>query len=601
MKPIVSDSGSGSEKYCKDQLQKSRQEGARLLEFCRLFQKLDETTSTRRKVEALKDYFSRASTADAVWALHYLAGKKRKRLVSSTALRGWVQQHLDLPEWLLEEAYSTVGDSAEYLTHIWQSDYVCEAESTAVAPTSDAPMTACTSDHDSLPSLAELSQELQGRLSTTLSEDDRFRAVCSYWQRLPDAADRFVFNKILTGAFRVGVSEKTVVQALSELYAIEASTLTHRLMGRWQPTPKFYLQLIDPLAAAEDVSRPYPFMLAHPWQQPIEVFGAKIEALGPKIEDLEERERLGDWVAEWKWDGMRGQVIKRAGQVFVWSRGEELLQDSFPDLVRKAHPLPDGTVLDGEILVGEPVPGGVGCFSDLQKRLGRKRPSQKFMSSYPACFVAFDVLELEGVDLRSQGWQQRRAKLEQLELPEGFGLQTVMRPKSFEELNELRAQSEGLRAEGLMLKSKDAPYGVGRVRGHWWKWKREPRHVDTVLLYAQAGHGVRANQFTDYTLGVWRDSELVPVAKAYSGLDRTEIAELDRWIKRHTLERFGPVRKVPAEQVLEIAFEAVHVSNRHKSGLALRFPRVVRWRKDKRPEQADQLKSLQQWIEKPEL
>jgi DNA ligase-1 len=310
---------------------------------------------------------------------------------------------------------------------------------------------------------------------------------------------------------------------------------------------------------------------------------------------------------EWKFDGIRGQLIRRAGQGFLWSRGEELINGAFPELIQASAALQEGTVLDGEVLVWPPGAEQPAPFAQLQRRLGRKAPGRALLAECPAAFVAYDLLEQGGEDWRQQPLSQRRAALEGLirQLPEatpapGAGLLRLsprLALQSWGELESLRQQASTAAAEGVMLKHLASPYLAGRRRGHWWKHKRDPYTLDVVLLYAQAGSGRRANLFTDYTFGLWdRDpsaagepAQLVSFAKAYSGLDDGEIRDLDRWIRSHTTERYGPVRAVQPLQVFELAFEGLQRSSRHKSGIAVRFPRIARWRRDKPAREADTL------------
>ena len=386
----------------------------------------------------------------------------------------------------------------------------------------------------------------------------------------------FVLNKLLTGGFRVGVSKLLVVRALAAVAGLPRATLSHRLMGTWRPDAASFRALLAEQGGDDDRSRPYPFFLASPLEQAPAVLGERAA-----------------WLVEWKWDGIRGQLIRRRGEIFLWSRGEELITEGFPELIEAAARLPDGVVLDGEVLAW--AEQGVLPFAALQTRIGRERPSARVLAQAPAAFVAFDLLEEAGEDLRARPLAWRRARLEALL----EGPCSRLRPSplvaagTWRELAALRAEARLRRVEGLMVKRLDSAYGTGRQRGAWWKWKVDPLTVDAVLVYAQAGSGRRANLFTDYTFAVWRGDELVPIAKAYSGLSDREILALDRWIRRHSVDRFGPVRQVRPEQVFELAFEGINPSPRHKSGLALRFPRILRWRTDKPAAAADRIEQVQ--------
>jgi DNA ligase-1 len=383
-------------------------------------------------------------------------------------------------------------------------------------------------------------------------------------------------NKLITGAFRVGVSRLLVQRAVANVAGLEPRVIAERMTGEWQPTPERYTALVAPEAGASHLGQPYPFFLAHPLQDAPASLGA-----------------AADWMAEWKWDGIRGQLIRRAGQTFVWSRGEELVTERFPEIARAGAKLPDGTVLDGEILAWSG--DAVLPFAMLQKRIGRKQVTAKVLAEAPVAFLAYDLLELEAIDIRDRPLEVRRQALTAIvnyAADPALRLSPVVSAAAWDALAELREQSRGRGVEGLMLKRRDSPYGVGRTRGDWWKWKIDPYSVDAVLVYAQRGHGRRASLYTDYTFAVWEGDALVPFAKAYSGLTDEEIREVDGFIRRNTVEKFGPVRSVRPELVFEIGFEGIQRSTRHKSGIAVRFPRMLRMRRDKRVEEADRLETL---------
>jgi DNA ligase-1 len=523
--------------------------------FTALYMALDATTKTNQKIGAMRDYFAGASPGDAAWALFFLSGRRPKRLLSSALLRHWAGELAGIPEWLLVEAYGAVGDSAETVTLLL------------------GPGTS-TSDKS-------LQEWVEGRVLPlyTLDEEAQRSAVISYWQEL-DESGRFVFNKLLTGSFRVGVSQRLLVRALAEVAARQApvpdEVIAHRLMGSWEPTADFYLRLLAAEVEDADVSRPYPFFLAYP------------------LED--EPETLGDvaeWQAEWKWDGIRAQLIRRGGQTFLWSRGEELVTDRYPEVVGAAAGLPDGTVLDGELLPWSD--DGVMPFAQLQRRIGRKSLSRKMLQEVPVVLLTYDLLEWNGEDWRARPLAARRAQLEALLLPLAspqLPLSAIVAAGTWDDLTSARAGSRERNVEGLMLKRRSSAYQVGRKRGDWWKWKIEPHTIDAVMIYAQRGSGRRASLYSDYTFAVWDNGELVPFTKAYSGLTDAEMRQVDAFVRRNTRERFGPVRSVTPELVFELGFEAIQRSNRHKSGVAVRFPRILRWRHDKRIEEADTLGTL---------
>ncbi|MEM7481452.1 MAG: ATP-dependent DNA ligase [Acidobacteriota bacterium] len=523
--------------------------------FTDLFARLDETTRTNEKIAALADYFRSAPARDAAWAVHFLSGNRPKRLVKTRLLREWVSAETGTPEWLLEECYEAVGDLAETLALLLP----------AAERPSDCPLHRWVEER--LLPLAGLGDEAQ-----------RERMVAA-WRQLGEQ-QIFVWHKLITGAFRVGVSRRLVVRGLSQASGVDDATLSHRLMGSWQPTAEAYRALLSPDTRDAEVSRPYPFCLAHPLEAAVDELAL---SLGP----------VDDWIAEWKWDGIRSQVIRRQGLTFIWSRGEEPIAERFPELEVAASGLPDGTVLDGEILPwGD---DGVMPFAQLQRRIGRKKLGPKILSEVPVVLVAYDLLEEGGEDLRALPFAERRRRLKALIADRGgevLRLSATVESASWEELAARRETARRERAEGLMLKRRESSYRVGRKKGDWWKWKVDPYTVDAVMIYAQRGHGRRASQYTDYTFGVWDGDALVPFAKAYSGLTDAEIRKVDRFVRRNTLERFGPVRSVKAELVFELAFEGIRASSRHKSGVAVRFPRMARWRTDKQPADADTLETV---------
>lgn len=523
--------------------------------FARLYSELDESNRTAEKVAALERYFREAPPADAAWAAWFLAGNRPPRAVSSTLLRRWVAEETGLPEWMVEECHDSVGDLAETVELLVARGGARAGEA---------------------PPLAQLVEEHLLPLRA-MEEDERRAAVVAMWGRLGPGA-LFVWHKMMLGGFRVGVSRTLVARALAAVAGVEQAEMAHRLMGFDTPTAERFGALIAG-AAPTAGAQPYPFCLAHALEGPV-------EALGP----------VEEWQAEWKWDGIRAQILRRGGEVLVWSRGEELVTDQFPEVAAAAARLAPGTVLDGEILCwrdGAPLP-----FQSLQSRINRRVVSRRLLAEAPVVYTAYDVLELGGRDLRGEPLSTRRALLEEVVAAAGGDDGGVLRVSplvaaaDWGELARLRGESRGRGVEGLMLKRRDSVYTVGRVRGAWWKWKIEPFTMDAVLVYAQKGHGRRANLFTDYTFAVWQDGALVPVAKAYSGLTDEEIRRVDAWIRRHTVERHGPVRVVEPGLVFEIAFEGIQESRRHRSGLAVRFPRMARWRTDKTPAEADTVDRL---------
>ena len=550
-------------------------------EFTNLFQAIDATTSTLEKVSALQVYFQRESPENAVWALYLLLGKTRKRLITSRMLREIFLQVSDIPEWLFEESYAHVGDSAETIALLLRD--------TPIVPTGASEADSNTPLHvwmeEIIPQVKQLSKTDEGQLKNW---------VIDWWANLSES-EIFVLNKVLTGAFRVGVSAKLVIKALAAEYGITEAVLAHRLMGDIEPSAIFYEALVHPDEADSRPSQPYPFFLAAPLD--MEKFEAALasdlaDGLVDRVADKPTHHLAANWQVEWKWDGIRAQLIHRADQVFVWSRGEDLITPQFPEFEAALRALPAGTVLDGEIVCWDgdrPLD-----FNYLQKRLGRKRVGKKLMADNPVHFLAYDLLETDGVDIRAWAFSDRRRALTDLIDSFPHELISYAQPlpvETFADVEKWRSHSREYGAEGLMLKALNSPYLVGRKRGYWWKHKVEPMTLDAVLIYAQAGSGKRANLFTDYTFALWQGETLVPFTKAYSGLDNAEIERLDRWIRRHTQEKFGPVRSVEPVHVFEIGFEGIAESKRHKSGIAVRFPRILRWRTDKPVAEADTLES----------
>ncbi|MFO6463118.1 ATP-dependent DNA ligase [Jannaschia sp. KMU-145] len=522
--------------------------------FARLFTALDQTTKTSVKTAALADYFRDAPDADRLWTIALLSGRRPKRTVTATRLAEWAAEIAGLPMWLFRSSYDVVGDLAETI-HLVLPDPKHIAER----------------------SLSDWIADI--RALSKAEEPEKRAMIEAAWDGLA-GAERFVFNKLITGGFRVGVSQKLMTRALAQATGIEEAELAHRIMGNWTPETTSYEALIVAPDPEADLSRPYPFCLAHG------VADAAGSGDGPEV--------LGDpadWLAEWKWDGIRGQLILRGGTHHLWSRGEELITHRFPEFARAGDFLPDGTVLDGEILAWDGAADQPMSFAALQKRIGRKTVPKSLLTEAPAMLYAYDLLEDGGRDIRATPFAERRARLEALcaDLPPDapVKLSPIAPFETWDDLAATRAEARDRQSEGMMLKRRSSPYHVGRKKGDWWKWKLDPLTIDAVMVYAQAGHGRRANLYTDFTFAVWKGNDLVPFTKAYSGLTDAEFRKITHWVRRNTLARFGPVRQVPAEQVFEIGFEGIQQSTRHKSGVALRFPRMLRWRTDKPVQEAN--------------
>jgi DNA ligase 1 len=527
--------------------------------FSDLYEALDSTSSTGAKVEAMAQYFRAAPADDAAWAVFLLTGQRFKRLIAGRTLRAWALRYTGLPEWLLGDAHAATGDSAETVTLLVDPGVRAEGEP--------------------LP----LHRWLEERILPLreLPEEQQYVLVTAWWRQLR-LCELFVLNRLLTGTFRAGVAQPLVVRALSAVSGMPRATIAHRLTVRWQPTATWYRGLRAPERAHDDPSRPYPFFLASPLEQPPHRLGS-----------------IDRWLAEWKWDGIRAQLIRRRGEVFLWSRGEEIVTGRFPELAHAAARLPDGCVLDGEILAWDE--RGVLPFALLQTRIARDMVSARALERAPVSFLAYDLLEKDGQDIRALPLAERLSCL--AVVLEGLGGRLLqsreLAAADWRTLEAAHAESRERGVEGLMLKRRDSAYGTGRQPGSWWKWKVDPLRVDAVLVYAQAGSGRRANLLTDYTFAVWQNDALVPIAKACSGLSDPEVLALDRWIRRHTVERFGPVRQVVPAQVFELAFEGIDRSSRHRSGIALRSPRIARWRTDKAAHAADRLEDVHALLPEP--
>ncbi|MCG2592069.1 ATP-dependent DNA ligase [Ramlibacter sp. XY19] len=561
--------------------------------FSRLFSELDATTSTNEKVDALVRYFTEAPPHDAAWAVYFLSGGKPRQVVKTASLVVLACELARVEPWLFDECYQSVGDLAETIA--------------LVLP---------RGEHTSDVGLAEWVEQrllpLRG-----LPDEEVARRVAGYWAEL-DAQGRFLLVKLVGGGFRVGVSKLLVQRALAAHAGVDAKRVAQRMMGytdgKVLPSPERYQALVaqveEGVSDTLDEGQPYPFFLAHQLDLPAELFTAR---LGP----------VSDWMVEWKYDGIRGQVVKRGGKVWIWSRGEELVTERFPEIESLASKLPNGTVIDGEILVWRHEQQRPAPFALLQQRIGRKNVTRKILADAPVSFMAYDLLEQAGQDLRAVAQRERRTRLEQLLAGSGFLLSPVETAESWLAFARKREESRERGVEGFMLKRMDAAYGTGRTKaeGLWWKWKIDPMAVDCVLVYAQAGHGRRSSVYTDYTFAVWNRApvdkaeadavldaiarkepaqpgalQLVPFAKAYSGLTDEEFRQVDAIIRKNTIEKFGPVRSVKPSLVFELGFEGINRSGRHKSGIAVRFPRMLRIRHDKPLHEADTLETLERLL-----
>lgn len=517
--------------------------------FCDLINRLDQTKKTNAKVTALAHYFGNQDEKNTTWAIALLTNKRPKRPIKTADLKLWATELANIPFWLFNESYNVIGDLSETISLVISSP---------------------SNGYN-----ATLHQIMEEILTVSKKNDtEKKEWLFKYWENL-DPNQLFIFNKLLSGNFRIGVSQQLVFKALAKVYNLDDKVITHKLMGNWLPQNQTINNLLHN-ANESDFSKPYPFYLACP--------------LDKDFEDLGD---LNNWQLERKYDGIRGQLIIRNNEINCWSRGEELMTEKFVEFKDLQNKLPNGTVLDGEILPfkdGEILP-----FNQMQKRIGRKNATKKMLLDVPLAIFCYDILEFNNDDIRNKPLYERRQILENLltKYPHNsVKLSPVLTANNWNELNNLRQQAKLLGCEGLMLKNINSVYETGRKRGNWWKWKVEPYTIDAVMLYAQAGHGRRANLFTDYTFAVWDNDVLVPFAKAYSGLTDKEIIEVDAWIKKNIKEKFGPVRSVKPELVFELAFDGINFSPRHKSGIALRFPRIARWRRDKNLEEINTKQDL---------
>lgn len=527
-------------------------------QFAELVNILGTSTKTNDKLDALSVYFASANSKDKVWVIALFSGRRPKRTISPALVQQWCAELVNLPLWLFEESYHTVGDLSETIA-------LLIPDSLTIPNAEPKPL------HYYIEQFISLEKADEATKKTFMIQS---------WRELSSPVERFVFNKLLSGAFRIGVSQKLMVNALAKTVQLEPSVIAHRISGNWDPATILFEELLSDVMITSDFSKPYPFYLAY-------ALDGEPDALGEPA----------DWQAEWKWDGIRGQLIKRNNELFVWSRGEELVTDKFPEYKNLVDLLPDGIVLDGEIIPaieGRPLP-----FAILQTRIGRKNITKKQLEEAPISFFAYDLLEYNYEDWRQVPLYQRRSKLEDVSAlinQQLLQLSPTISFKDWVELARIRTGSRDNAAEGLMLKKKDSIYQVGRKRGDWWKWKIDPLTIDAVMIYAQKGSGRRSNLYTDYTFAVRDGDKLVSFTKAYSGLSDKEFAEVDAFVKKNALEKFGPVRTVKPELVFEIAFEGIAASNRHKSGVALRFPRISRWRKDKKAGEINTLDDLKKML-----
>ena len=540
-----------------------------LNKFSKLFEELDSNNSINKKINSLTKYFKSSSNLNNILTIYLLIGKRNKRFISGKSLREYYADIYKMPIWLIETCYSKVGDSAEVISLLLGDNLLKKDIKEDI-------------------SLDQLINKILPNLSK-LEEPQKKSQIKLLWEKTTND-NQLIFNKILTGSFRIGVSKGLVTKAISNMVGIDESIILHRLMGDFDPIEETYIFLInEKLEQKELTYKPYPFQLANTFD-----------------EKIKETTSINQYQFESKWDGIRSQIIKRSNNISIWTRGEELVNKTFPELIKLISDFKNDFVLDGEILIWDEIKNCPKEFSLLQKRLGRKSPSAKIQKDLPVVFIAYDILEMNGNDIRSKVLSERRNILEekfynpisedQNNNSRKIKITKLLKIKNWEELEEAKNSARNIKTEGLVIKNKNSKYLPGRKKGNWWKYKVDPMQLDGVLIYAKPGSGKRADLYTDYSFAIWEENKLVKFANAYSGLNNEEIKELDKWIRKNTLEKYGPVRSVKPELVFEISFDNIQISKRHKSGIALRFPRITRWRKDKNIKDADSLENAKRMI-----
>lgn len=523
-------------------------------DFATLINALDSTNKTSLKQEAIIEFLKVASSKDKLWFLALFTGKKPKRNINSSFMKIWAMEVAQIPEWLFVESYSSVGDLGETIS--------------LILPPPQKKIDISLSDW--MQKIIDLKDK---------TEEEKKEFVLTAWDSLNNV-ERFIFNKLLGGSFRIGVSSKALINTLAKFYEMDPSAVAHSIMGHWKPEEVDFESLIKGEYTDTNLSKPYPFCLAY--------------ALEKELQDLGATE---DWLVEYKWDGIRGQFIKRDGEVFIWSRGEELVTDQFPEIRDELLRWNGNFVIDGEILAFKD--HRVLNFNELQKRLNRKNLSKKMLEEIPIVVFTYDLLEFENEDFRDQSMKERRFQLQKLlemNPSEKIKISEEIVFENWNQLPDIRENAREINSEGLMLKNYNSPYHTGRKKGDWWKWKIDSLTLDAVLIYAQKGSGRRSGYYTDYTFAVKKEGKLVTIAKAYSGLTDKEIQEVSKFISKNVVEKFGPVRTVKPELVFELAFEGIGFSSRHKSGVALRFPRILRWRRDKKVDEIDDIEDIKKLI-----
>ncbi len=542
-----------------------------LTNFSKLFADLDSNNSTNEKIQILSNYFSSNTPVENASTIFLLLGKSNKRYITGKKLRLFFSELFELPLWLIEICYGKVGDSAEVIYLLLKDQFQNKNKNLNEI------------------TIEKLIKEILPKLNN-LDDEKKKLFLKNIWKNVPQS-NFLVLNKIMTGTFRVGVSKGLITKSISKFASIDESIISHRLMGEFTPNLENYEFLINKIFKLEELnSKPYPFQLAKSFNKDLKKYSVK------------------EFNFEWKWDGIRSQVIKRSGKASIWTRGEELVNNSFPEIADMISKIEDDFVLDGEILVWDDSRNMPKDFSYLQKRLGRKKPSNKIQTELPVSFITYDILEVNGKDIRNNSQEIRRQLLENYfsnwrekdidNFSNIIKLTDLHYLNDWNDVEEIKNLSRNNKTEGLVIKKKKSQYIPGRKEGHWWKYKVDPMQLDAVLIYAKGGSGKRAGLYTDYSFALWDNDKLVKFTSAYSGLSNKEIKELDKWIRTNTIERFGPVRSVKPEMIFEISFENIQLSKRHKAGIAVRFPRITKWRKDKFIQDADHIKNAYELMNK---
>jgi len=524
--------------------------------FAKLISNLEQTSKEAFKVTALAQYFSNATDEDKLWTLALFTGTRPKRVVDIKALKEFAEQVYTEGEWLFEASHQIVGDMAETIAYF-------------------LPKAKRNGNH----TLSEWISMI--RTIFNAERIDQRDAITKAWDTLRPE-ERFIFNKLITGGFRIDVSLKLLSKALAIVTGKDENLLAHKLNSDWHPDEVSFETLIFTENPEAEKSKPYPFHLAHTLESTVAELGD-----------------ISNWQVERKWDGIRVQVIVRGNKISIWSRKGDILSSKVPELKPLAESMEDGTVLDGELICFKN--GKILPINNLRTRFGRRNNSKKQFEESPCVFMAYDILEFKGEDIRNKDLAERRKKLEKVILQyydehKIILLSDIINNDNWESINSEREKSREHQVTGLVLKNKKSIYGSSRVEGDWWKWPVDPLFIDAILLYAQAGEGGSSKMYREYSFALWHGEDLVTFAKAKSGLEDKELKELTSFVKKNTKEKFGPVRSVAAVQIFRLAFDSITASKRHKSGILLKNPRLIEWLRDKNIEDGNNLDDLKKML-----